>query len=307
MADVKFYIIIPTYNRFEKIKNAIQSVLQQTYDNYHIIIVDDHSNDNNYKKLKEYVDGNDKISYYYMDKNYGHSHCRNFGVNKVLDEDSWIKYLDDDNIILPDCLKDINDFLNNRNCNVITTSFKIYTETDSKIVVPNYKKENVFYGNLDTCCICHKKSLFTKLGGWDEELYRMADDDFFFKYIPNGKYDFCDKITALYYRTKDKTRVTNRVPNLKFVKHIADKYDYFNKKCLIKTEEKYIDSINSAEYNIESFMKFDVNKKLTNEYNFIIMINDNDVINEIFQYYWKTKKKHFKIKNSLFIENKLKK
>ena len=36
MADVKFYIIIPTYNRFDKIKKAIQSVLQQTYDNYQI-------------------------------------------------------------------------------------------------------------------------------------------------------------------------------------------------------------------------------------------------------------------------------
>ena len=60
MADVKFYIIIPTYNRFDKIKKAIQSVLQQIYDKYHIIIVDDHSDKNNHIQLEKYTNCNDK-------------------------------------------------------------------------------------------------------------------------------------------------------------------------------------------------------------------------------------------------------
>jgi len=310
MADIKFYIIIPTYNRFEKIKNAIQSVLRQTYDNYHIIIVDDHSNEDNYMNLKKYIDNNDKISYYYLTKNMGHCYARNFALKQIIKLDSWIKYLDDDDVILPNCLQDIYEYIKeNKNLNVITTDYNILDEHNNiiKCMHPNYNVESVFNGNLDTCCICHKYSLYQQLGGWDTKLFRMADDDFFFNYISNGKYGYLNKITSVFYRTNDKSRVTKQVSNLKFVKYIADKYAYFNKKCLIKTEEKYIDSINNVEYNIESFMKFDINKKLTNDYDFIIMINDNDVINEIFQHYWKTKEKHFKIKNSLFIENKLKK
>ena len=52
MADVKFYIIIPTYNRVEKLKKAIKSVLNQTYQNFHIIIIDNHSENKNILKIQ---------------------------------------------------------------------------------------------------------------------------------------------------------------------------------------------------------------------------------------------------------------
>ena len=100
MADVKFYIIIPTYNRFDKIKKAIQSVLQQIYDKYHIIIVDDHSDKNNHIQLEKYTNCNDRISYYYLPENRGHCYARNFALSKISELDSWIKYLDDDDFVI---------------------------------------------------------------------------------------------------------------------------------------------------------------------------------------------------------------
>lgn len=306
MADVKFYIIIPTYNRVEKLKKAIKSVLNQTYQNFHIIIIDDHSENKNSLKIQEFIKGNNKISYNYLLENKGHAHARNYGLKQIIEQNVWVKYLDDDNIIVPTCLEDINNFVKNKKYDVITSNFKIISENGIKMMYPNYNCESVFNGNLDTCCICHTIELFQKLGGWDEYLYRMADDDFFFKYIPNGNYGYCDKLTAIYYRTKDKTRVTNQVSNLKYVNHIADKYSYFNKKCLIICNNEYIDNVINSEFNIESFMKFDINKIPSNEYDFYIYIKDYDVLNDIFNHYYKTKENMFEIKHSLFIKNKLK-
>ncbi len=308
MADVKFYIIIPTYNRVEKLKKAIQSVLQQIYQNFHIIIVDDHSQKSNSSEVKNFIKNNDKISYYYLSENHGHCFARNYALKMIKNDDCWIKYLDDDDIMLQNCLQDVNGFIQDKDVDVITTDFKILDDNNNliKIVYPNYLKESVFNGNLDTCCICHKYSLFKKIGGWDEYLYRMADDDFFFNYISNGKYDYLNKITSVFYRTKSHDRVSNQVANLKYINHIANKYSYFNKKCLIICDNKYVDNILSTEFNIESFMKFDINKNPSNKYDFYIYIKDYDVLNDIFNHYYKTKENMFEIKHSLFIKNKLK-
>ena len=86
MADVKFYIIIPTYNRVEKLKKAIKSVLNQTYQNFHIIIIDDHSENKNSLKIQEFIKGNNKISYNYLLENKGHAHARNYGLKQIIEQ-----------------------------------------------------------------------------------------------------------------------------------------------------------------------------------------------------------------------------
>lgn len=309
MADVKFYIIIPTYNRFDKIKKAIQSVLQQIYDKYHIIIVDDHSDKNNHIQLEKYTNCNDRISYYYLPENRGHCYARNFALSKISELDSWIKYLDDDDLILPNCLKDIADYIsNNKQINVLTTNFDILNEHDEMIkhIEPNYNIDSVFNGNLDTCCICHKYSLFKEIGGWDEFLYRMADDDFFFKYITNGEYGFLNKTTSIFYRTSDKSRVSNQTSNLKYVNYIANKYKfYYNKKCLIICDNKYVDDILNTEFNIESFIKFDINKKPSKDYDYLIYIKDFNILQDLYGELYRTKEDLIKIKNSMLIKNRL--
>lgn len=94
-------VIIPTYNRAASIGNSIQSVLNQTWQNYEIIIVDDGSTDNTRQVVEHFDD--DRIRYICMEKNGGASRARNEGIRQAKCE--FIAFLDSDDEWMPQKLE----------------------------------------------------------------------------------------------------------------------------------------------------------------------------------------------------------
>jgi len=90
-------IILPTYNRGYIIENAIQSVLNQTYKNWELIIIDDGSVDNTYDIISKYLD-NPKIIYY-KQANKKQASAKNLGL--FLSKGDYIAFLDSDDEYLP--------------------------------------------------------------------------------------------------------------------------------------------------------------------------------------------------------------
>ena len=90
----KVSIIIPTYNRANIITKSIESVLNQTYENLELIIVDDGSSDNTEEVVKSINDR--RIRYYKMKKNGGTAVARNFGISKA--KCKYIFFQDSDDI-----------------------------------------------------------------------------------------------------------------------------------------------------------------------------------------------------------------
>ncbi|HAB89958.1 MAG TPA: hypothetical protein DCF84_05420 [Bacteroidetes bacterium] len=88
-----FSIILPTYNRGERIDMAIQSVLDQTYSNWELIIVDDGSTDNTKEVCLQYQEP--RISYVYQD-NAERSAARNKGI--ALSRGVYVGFLDSDDV-----------------------------------------------------------------------------------------------------------------------------------------------------------------------------------------------------------------
>jgi glycosyltransferase involved in cell wall biosynthesis len=88
----KTSVIIPTYNRAHFIKKAINTVLEQTYQDFEIIIIDDGSQDNTEKVVKSIKD--DRIRYIKREKNGGEHAARNTGIENSKGE--YIAFLDSD-------------------------------------------------------------------------------------------------------------------------------------------------------------------------------------------------------------------
>ncbi|MBA4416361.1 MAG: hypothetical protein C0392_00395 [Syntrophus sp. (in: bacteria)] len=98
-------VIIPTYNRAKLIGRAIDSVLNQSYGNLVIIIVDDGSSDNTREICETYVSTHPEKIIYYHKTNGGCASARNYGLNKTDNATQYICFLDSDDCYLPDKLK----------------------------------------------------------------------------------------------------------------------------------------------------------------------------------------------------------
>jgi glycosyltransferase involved in cell wall biosynthesis len=97
----KVTVIIPTYNRAHLIKRAIKSVLNQTFQDFEIIVVDDGSTDNTEEVVKSFNDL--RIKYIKHQKNLGASAARNTGIKNSKGE--YIAFLDSDDEWLPEKLE----------------------------------------------------------------------------------------------------------------------------------------------------------------------------------------------------------
>ena len=94
-------VIMPSYNTAPYIEETIQSVLNQTYTNWELIIVDDCSTDNTDEVLETIKD--DRIRYFKNEKNSGAAVSRNKALREA--KGQWIAYLDSDDIWMPEKLE----------------------------------------------------------------------------------------------------------------------------------------------------------------------------------------------------------
>lgn len=105
---MKLSIIIPVYKTQDTLDRCLQSVLQQSFTDYEIILVDDESPDNCPKLCDEYAQKNERIQVIHK-KNGGLSDARNFGIRQAKAE--YITFIDSDDAIAPNTLQYIMDEL----------------------------------------------------------------------------------------------------------------------------------------------------------------------------------------------------
>ncbi|MDR0606474.1 MAG: glycosyltransferase [Bacteroidales bacterium] len=120
-------IIIPNYNRAIYIESSIQSVINQTYTNWELIIVDDCSTDNSIDIIKECIKNDKRIKLYQMPQNNGLPAVpRNFGIEKASGD--FIAFLDSDDIWLSDKLQEQINLAQQKDAAVV---YSYYEKIDS--------------------------------------------------------------------------------------------------------------------------------------------------------------------------------
>lgn len=199
-------VIIPTYNRSHLIGRAIQSVLNQIYQDFEIIVVDDGSTDNTEEVIKKFQKQDKRIKYICHEKNKGGSAARNTGIK--IAKGNYIGLLDDDDEWLPEKLeKQVIKFQNSpEKVGVIYSGFFYVSEKSGKIVseiIPTLQGE--VYANLLKGCILGsptpliKKRCFQKAGFFDEMLPSCQDWDMWIRLSKYYDFDFVPDILAKHH------------------------------------------------------------------------------------------------------------
>ncbi|MEM1583981.1 MAG: glycosyltransferase [Nitrososphaerota archaeon] len=99
-------VIIPAYDEESSIENAIESVLNQTYPNTRIIVVDDGSTDNTSKIISKYVDAyGDRVKLVRHEKNLGKFEALNSGIKEA--EGEYVYHMDADTVLAPDNIEKV--------------------------------------------------------------------------------------------------------------------------------------------------------------------------------------------------------
>ena len=180
----KFSIIIPLYNKEKFIENTLKSVLQQSFTDYEVLIVNDGSTDASETKILAFNDS--RIQYFYKD-NEGASEARNYGIKKAKSE--YITFLDADDYWYPNFLEamflTIGKFPEQKVFaaaieienpkNVIPSSYSIPKSTDC--VVVNYFEASYQEGVIFTSCAVFHKSVFEAVGDFDPKIKSGQDTD----------------------------------------------------------------------------------------------------------------------------------
>lgn len=178
----KVSVIIPTYNREKFIGAAIKSVLDQTYKDFEIIVIDDGSTDGTADVVKEF--NSEKIRYIYQ-SNQGRSRARNHALE--LAQGRYIAFLDSDDMYLPEKLGMQVDFMDRRpDCGMVYTSAYCIDENgnslphvyEAKVSGWIYKDIAFFVPVTITLpTVMARHEVFEAVGGFDENMERFEDTD----------------------------------------------------------------------------------------------------------------------------------
>ena len=205
----KISVIIPTYNRGHLIFKSINSVLNQTYQNIEILIIDDGSTDNTEYLIHKL--NNSKIKYIKLKENKGASFARNIGIQKA--SGKYISFQDSDDFYHNDKLekqyynliKKRADFDFCKICLHFNKSHKIIFPTlkqEININLEKYEKELCNGNYISTQSILVKKEYIKKYL-FDTEFPRLQDYDLVLRMIPNIKVSYTKEILVDLYREND--------------------------------------------------------------------------------------------------------
>ena len=224
-------IILPNYNKGQYLNEAIESVINQSFKNWKLYIIDDCSTDNsnevfnNYKKIE-------KIKFIKLKKNKGPSFCRNLGIR--ISGSEYISFLDSDDYWKLNKLKDQIDFMKKNNLSFTFTDFIPFIQNKNrKNFLKNTNLKNSFNlgefclnSSINTTTMIISRSILKNLKF--KKIEKL--EDYLFKCELLKQHVVAHKFSqsSSFYRILEKSRSSQRLKNIFYLWKINKKYNKFS-------------------------------------------------------------------------------
>lgn len=197
-------VVVATYKREESLRKSLKSLVEQTYNDVEIIVVDDNANEEWNKKVKMIVDEISQlhpIIYIKNKVNKGSAETRNIGIKKATGD--YITFLDDDDLYMPNKIKNQVEHMIKSNSDFSITDLELLNENGKKIetrtrgYIKDTNKEcllkyHLMHHMTGTDTMMFKREYILKVGGFPgidvgDEFYlmqRAIEEGGRFTYLP---------------------------------------------------------------------------------------------------------------------------
>jgi glycosyltransferase involved in cell wall biosynthesis len=228
----KVSVIIPTHNRGEMLRRAIDSVLNQTYKDFELIVISDGCTDNTDEIVASYADP--RIKFFSHEKSRGTSAARNTGIRASTGQ--YVAFLDDDDEWTPKKLELQMPIIENSPLEVgLVYTWMDYLFHGKSIAVHAPRlRGNVFENMLDKQAlggcptIIIKHEVLDRVDGFNENLPRGNDADFIRRITKYYHVDYVPKILAkIHVGHPDRISVHSRESALNAIKELENRLHVF--------------------------------------------------------------------------------
>ena len=225
-------IILPCFNSENTIEDTINSILNQTFKEWTLFVIDDNSADNTKELLKNYS-SDQRIKIKNLNKNMGAAFCRNFLMKQSLSK--YVAFIDSDDIWAPSKLKEQINFMENNRYNFTYTNFNTFKKNiedrkNKEIILPDKFNYSTFIKNTSICTssVIIKRDIIKN----NEFTNTPICEDYYFKcQLLQSDNAINLKKTLTFYRISKNSLQSNRMKNLYWVWSINRK---FNKLSFIE-------------------------------------------------------------------------
>lgn len=191
-------IVLPTYNGEKYIRHSINSILEQSYEDWELIVVDDCSIDNTLEIILEYEKIDRRISVIHNNVNMNLPASLNIGFRYA--KGRYLTWTSDDNIYMPKALTVMIERLEATNCAMVCADMDIIDE-DGKIqqgLVSKYKDEELCRRNTVGACFMYRREVLDNVGYYDTELFYVEDYDYWLRI--KKRYGKIERIDQILYK-----------------------------------------------------------------------------------------------------------
>ena len=254
----KIDILLATYNGEKYLKEQLDSILNQTYSNFRLLISDDCSTDNTKNILEEYEKKDERIKIYFQKENLGVIKNFEFLLKKV--ENKYYMFADQDDIWkkykIEKSLKKIQD----ENCDLVYSDLEVVDENLNTIYESYWKLKGFYkkikkYNNFESlylnnfvtgCTIISKKELIDKVLPFPNTSKYVLHDYWLALIISQyGKISYIEEPLIKYRQHKSNNigskKKSSELKSLEEVRNLFIKVKKEHFKVFIENEEKFID------------------------------------------------------------------
>lgn len=190
-------IVLPVYNGERFLRKSIDSILEQTYKDIELIIVNDCSTDNSLKIVEEYMKKDSRIKLINNVENQKLPKSLNIGFSNC--QGDYYTWTSDDNIMLPNALEVMLATLKNKNVDLVFSRCATIDINGKKVGESLLYEDldEIYYNNIVLASFLYKKEVHEELNGYDTNKFLVEDYDFWlrayrkfrFAYIPEILYE----------------------------------------------------------------------------------------------------------------------